>query len=628
MNRMTSRWALVIFINLVIISGAFGQLTEYPISPDAQESSANFRTSEIILTLPFWEDFYNSNDTPSDSLWQNSNDVLINDYYAYLPPTAGVATFDGLKYNGSPYSTDPESSELTDRLTSGFIDLSAHSPSDNIYLSFFYQFGGYGEAPDVDDGDRLMLEFKNESGAWQQAIVITPGESQNPLRFYQVLVPVNDPVFFHDNFQFALQSFGNQSGPFDVWNVDYIYINTNRSSTDLFYPDRAIIKRISNIFKDYVSIPRTHVDFESDYETPYYLLGNLYDLFQTYRQEVSITVFQEDNTTTVHYPQTQQGTNSPIFPDEIDTVKVPFRITSSGFPPVDSNIYRIDYKIAVNTFDNRLDSGNYNVRYEPIDFRVNDTIRQSFFLEDYYAYDDGTAEAAAGLQVAGNQLAYRFGLKNVDSTYIYAIDINTVYSGESALGKSIDLHVWSSNNGKPADAVYTETVTLTGDNSRSSFSRYELARPPLVKDTFYIGFTLNSTGRAPIGLDKSSHNSDKLLENIDGNWFPVGDRIIGSLMIRPVVGPEPDDTVTGVEKDAKDVKEDNLQVYPNPSADGIIFIKGKVSSVNVFDISGKEASFNSTITGDQAELYIPQRGVFILHIVSEGKAIYRKVIVE
>lgn len=625
---MTNSYALAFLINLVIISGAFGQLKEYPIKPDVKNSSDNLRTSEVTLTLPFWEDFYNSNGIPSDSLWQDSNDVHINDYYAYLPPTAGVATFDGLKFDGSPYSTDPESSERTDRLTSGFIDLSAHSPSDNIFLSFFYQFGGYGEKPDINDGDRLIIEFKDENGVWQQAIVIKPEDNQEATRFYQVLVAVNDPVFFHDNFQFAFQSFGNQSGPFDIWNVDYIYMNTNRSPSDQFYPDRAVKKRTSNIFKDYVSLPRTHVDFEKDYVTPYYLLGNLYDLFQTYRQEVSITVFQGDDTTTVHYPQTQQGTNSPIFPDEIDTVRLPFPITNSGFPPVDSNVYRIDYKIAVNTFDNRLDSGNYNVRYEPIDFRINDTIRQSYFLGDYYAYDDGTAEAGAGLQVAGNKLAYRFTLKNVDSTYIHAIDINTVYSGESGLGKSLDLHVWSSNNGEPAGELYTERITIKGDDSRSSFSRYELARPPLVKDTFFIGFTLNSSGRTPIGLDKNSNNSDKLLENIDGNWFPIGDRIVGTLMIRPVVGPEPDDTITGIEKDIKHVEEDTLQVYPNPSADGIIFIKGNVSSVNVFDISGKIITSNSIISSNQAELYIPHQGIFILHIISEGKAFYRKVIVE
>lgn len=621
---MTSRWALVILINLIIISGAFGQLTEYPIHPEVQKSPEKFRISEITLTLPFWEDFYDSEGTPSDSLWQNSNDVLINDYYGYLPPTAGVATFDGLKYNGSPYSTDPESSERTDRLTSSFIDLSSYTPSDDIYLSFFYQFGGYGEAPDFRDGDRLILEFKDKSGKWQQILTISPAENSDPKKFQQVLIAVEDTTFFHDDFQFALQSFGNQSGPFDIWNVDYIYMNTNRSSADWFYPDRAVKTRLSNVFKDYVSIPRAHLDLEKDFVPPYYLLGNLYDLFQTYRQEVFITVFQKDDTTTVHYPQTRQGTHSPIFPNEIDTVNLPFQITSSGFPSVDSNVYRIDYEVAVNTFDNRLDSGNYNVRYEPIDFRINDTIRQSYNFGDYYAYDDGTAEAAAGLQVAGNKVAYRFELKNVDSTYIHAIDINTVYSGESAIGKSLDLHVWSSNNGKPADNLYTERITLTGDNSRNGFSRYELARLPLVKDTFYIGFTLNSSGRTPIGLDKNTNNSDKLLENIDGNWFPVGDRIVGSLMIRPVVGPEPDDTITGIKKD----EEDYLHVYPNPSADGIIFIKGKVNSVKVFDISGKNIASSSIITGNQVELHIPHRGIFILHILSEGKAVYRKVVVE
>lgn len=625
---MSSRCTLVILIFLFIYSGALSQLREYAITPDKHHSTAGSRTSEVTLKLPFWEDFYTIGDgTPSDSLWQNSDDVLVNDYYGYLPPTAGVATFDGLDYNGSPYSTDPESSERTDRLTSGFIDLSAHSPADDIYISLFYQFGGYGETPETNDGDRLIIEFKNESGEWEQALVISRQENQQPTQFYQVLIAVDDPVFFHDNFQFAIQSFGNQSGPFDIWNVDYIYMNANRSSADTYYPDRAVKKGLTGIFTDYAAIPRSHVNFSRDFKAPYYLLGNMYDLFQTYRQKVSITVAQKDDTTTVDYPQTQQGTNSPIFPDEIDTVKLPFDITSNGFPPVDSNVYRIDYEIAVNTFDNRLDSGNYHVRYEPIDFRINDTIRQSFLIGDFYAYDDGFAEAAAGLQVAGNKLAYRFSLKNVDSTYIHAVDINTVYSGESGLGKSLDLHVWSSKDGKPANELYTERITLKGDNSQSSFSRYEFARPPLVKDTFYIGFTLNSSGRTPIGLDKNTNNSDKLLENIDGNWFPVGDRITGSLMMRPVIGTKPNDAVTGTEKETE---ENHLQVYPNPSADGTIFIKGKgkVSSVDVLDISGKKMLFQKLMNKELTELYIPHRGVYILHIISEGKQFYRKIIIE
>ena len=620
---MRSRCIFLIYF--ISIGGALGQAVELPIATTTQKSSpANARTTEITLSLPFWDDFYENEGVPSDSLWQNSGDVLVNSYYAYLPPTGGVATFDGLKQDGSPYSNDPESSERTDRLTSSYIDLSVHAPSDNIFLSFFYQFGGYGEAPDVIDNDRLILEFKNESGSWQQVLVIMPQENQDPKEFYQVLVPVNDASYFHDTFQFSLQSYGNQSGPYDVWNVDYVYMNTNRSSTDEFYPDRAVNRQLGSIFKGYYAIPRAHIDFEKDYQPPYYLMNNLNNVFQTYRQKVSITVIEEGNPTTVEYPQTQEGTNSPIFPGERDTVTVPFPIMEGGFPSVDSTVSRIDYEIAVNTFDNRIDSGNYDLKYAPIDFRINDTIRQSFVLDDYYAYDDGSAEAALSLNIAGNKLAYEFTLRNVDSTFIYGIDMNTVYSGGSALGKPIDLHVWDNNDGKPGNQLYRQQFVLTGDNSRTSFSRYEFQRPVLVKDTFFIGFTVINSGRTPIGLDKNSSNSDKLQENIDGEWFPVGDRITGFLMMRPFIGPKPDETITGVEEQLKH----DLQIYPNPSADGRFIIKGKADVLKVLDITGREIAFELYEGGSDTELFIPGRGLFVLHILTQGRVYYRKVIVK
>jgi hypothetical protein len=43
-------------------------------------------------------------------------------------------------------------------------------------------------------------------------------------------------------------------------------------------------------------------------------------------------------------------------------------------------------------------------------FRANDTLRTTFRLDDYYAYDDGTAEYAAVLTNPGVRVAYAFDL--------------------------------------------------------------------------------------------------------------------------------------------------------------------------------------------------------------------------
>lgn len=626
MNVKWLRLLILPFLLTVIYSK--GQLVEYAIPNEySSQKNTSSRTSQGPLSLPFWDDFYLTEGIPNDSLWVISEDVLINKHYAYLPPSAGVATFDGLRADGSPYNTEPESSEKTDRLTSQPIDISGYTAADNLYLSFFYQFGGYGELPDINDGDKLQLLFKDSAGVWQIQQEITASQSTDPKIFQQVLIKVNNASFFHDDFQFAFQAYGNQGGPFDIWNVDYVYLNKNRSATDIYYPDRTITQQLSNPFKNFTSIPRQHIDLENDLKTPFYLLKNLFNNFQTYRQSVTITLVKENETTVSNYPLTAEGTNSPIFKDEIDSVKVPFPISKDGIIEPDSSVLEIQYKIAVKTFDNRLDSGNYNLKYEPIDFRVNDTIYRSVTLGDYYAYDDGTAEGAAGLQQAGNKVAYKFYLKNVDSAFIHGIDMNTIYAGESPNGKNVEMHIWKDGGNKPGLQLTKEVINIQGDNLRKSFTRYEFRNPVLVQDTFYIGFTLSSSGKLPIGLDKSSNNADKLFEYVNDTWSPVGDRIIGTLMMRPFVGPEPNDPITRVTAPTIREKTDVI-LYPNPSYDGTFYLKGPVRDVWVTSISGQEIDFKiEKSESTDTKLFIPVKGIYIIKILAEERYFYRKVII-
>ena len=49
------------------------------------------------------------------------------------------------------------------------------SERNSVYLSFFYQWQGNGEAPDALD--YLQLEFKNDQGIWEQVMAIYPKSS-------------------------------------------------------------------------------------------------------------------------------------------------------------------------------------------------------------------------------------------------------------------------------------------------------------------------------------------------------------------------------------------------------------------------------------------------------------------
>ena len=53
-------------------------------------------------------------------------------------------------------------------------------------------------------------------------------------------------------------NFGRLSGPYDTWNVDYVYLNKNRTDTDRYLPDRTIISTLTNLFSGYRAVPYHH----------------------------------------------------------------------------------------------------------------------------------------------------------------------------------------------------------------------------------------------------------------------------------------------------------------------------------------------------------------------------------
>ncbi|MFT5921272.1 MAG: hypothetical protein ACI8TS_000600, partial [Flavobacteriales bacterium] len=122
----------------------------------AKERSFEKRTSrggELLLTLPFFDDFAtyslptSNPEIPVELQRWSDDDVRLNCTFPILPPTIGVATFDGLDETGYPYNfVISDAYGPADTLTSLPIDLEGFSEGDNIYLTFFYQGGGIGNA--------------------------------------------------------------------------------------------------------------------------------------------------------------------------------------------------------------------------------------------------------------------------------------------------------------------------------------------------------------------------------------------------------------------------------------------------------------------------------------------------
>ena len=114
--------------------------------------------------LPFFDDFSHSSLYPDSTKWTDNN-VLVNDGFPASPPNRNAATFDVLDANGCVYSYAISNAFVAEHLTSARIRLDsimepeprALTPADSIYLSFYYQPQGNGNAPEAHDS--LVLQF-------------------------------------------------------------------------------------------------------------------------------------------------------------------------------------------------------------------------------------------------------------------------------------------------------------------------------------------------------------------------------------------------------------------------------------------------------------------------------------
>ncbi len=137
-----------------------------------KQNNENYNLSannNLVLQLPFFDDFSTSKIYPNSDKWADK-DVFINSDLPFRPTNIGVATFDAVDQTGAVYEHAEWVPFQADYLTTNSIRLDSIfspvirklSPSDSIYLSFFYQPQGIGDAP--DPWDTLVLELMRPTG--------------------------------------------------------------------------------------------------------------------------------------------------------------------------------------------------------------------------------------------------------------------------------------------------------------------------------------------------------------------------------------------------------------------------------------------------------------------------------
>jgi hypothetical protein len=599
---------------LTIVTCGYAQEREFPMQFNA-EANRQFKEEQRFaprqqrqgasLPIPFFDDFSRYTLPTSNPAipveWQqwSDNAAYINTTFPLNPMTIGVATLDGLEADGTPYSDTlyfPTITDsfldwgLTDSLTSLPIDLSGLTPEDSIYLVFHLQEGGLGNAPDADgilgaEGDSLVLEFYSPLQEGQWARVWSKEGGADPSVFDTVFVNVGDFIYLQDGFRFRFRNYCTQHGALDHWHLDYVLLNDNISPSNFFY-DEVAFQYSNNSLLNFglTAMPWTH--FQSNPE--------LY-----MRNEITFSQRNLGITSNITSKCTIGYNNATLFQSNPDA-----NTQSNGFSSFERtlslNNFLYDTPAAVDSA-----SFDVTVSFNPTDIHPqNDTMRFRQTFTNYYAYDDGSAERAYGIQDAGGKVALRFNTP-VDDTllgaYIYFEPIQYLATDQSFI-----LQAWNDVSGEPGDLLTSEfdnfnfSLPHYYESGPNLFVYYGFTDPVFVPSgNFYIGSLQQSDVSLNFGLDKNTNaNSTQLLYQLQGSdaWLPSN--INGSVMIRPVFRS----TLSGWVGVETNPLTQSATVYPNPVQDELqLRLPDNSANVEyrVIDITGKcvlsGSAFNQSV---------------------------------
>ncbi len=587
--------------------------------------------AQTSLPLPFFDDFSTAAgrpglDQPDPARWQSGSGVYINNTMGVNQPTVNIASFDGLKANGLPYiQNNPLAQGYTDTLASLPINLAGLSAADSVYLSFYWQAKGLGELPDPGDslsrqaGDSLTLQFLDRTGNWRTVWANVGGIVNN--NFFQVFIPVRNADYFHAGFAFRFRSFGRESGPFDTWNLDYIYLNRGRSVNDKFVKDVAMRQALSPLLKRYTAMPLSQYMVNPVAETADSVTTDINNLFNnfnfttfhfTVRDEVSGRLVQDD-------PQT----NSVLIASLSSQRKVmkPIPVTSFGSATRASLRYKVDL----------LTTDDQNPSILGVNLRQNDTISAVAALDNYYAYDDGTWEYAQQIRQR-EQIAVRFILNKPDA--ISGVRACIVPFTTNQTGQPFVINVYNNRAGRPGTTIYQQSFSSQYPTSRNGFVDFTFAKSVSVKDTFYIGYqqiSSTDTTLLRLGFDKNSPFGAQIFYNGGSNWdqnlSSASLNVPGAFMLRPVMGAKPDTVVTAIPEPEPLAL---LRTYPNPTPGLIRWDDdAHLTRLDIMSSSGRLLLTLEPSRGQQTlDLsYLPD-GIYLIRLFADKRAVVQKVIIQ
>ncbi|MCI1186945.1 T9SS type A sorting domain-containing protein [Hymenobacter sp. DH14] len=593
---------------------------------------AQYRTA--ALSLPFFDDFTTPLEgNPSSKNWLPSGGAFVSNRLALLPPTRGAATLDGLRANGQVYGASSFNGPI-DSLTSQPINLGNLGTSDQVYLSFAWQAGNIAAVPGSNrpgNPVRLELFVKTNTGTWESKWFYNAVSRRTG--FSQVVIDLNQTKYLHGDFQFRFVASGNPGSNSDTFSVDYVLLDRSRSRglTDTTFTDVATgaglvgsspSGGLRSPLRRFTAMPVWQYNAASPPSSELnprlgVNVSNLSGTASPLSVDVTGTVRDLTAGTTIgSWLQT-----STLVPG--NARQSPITGSAASQPlPVSATPKRLRYTLALNsreTIPRTL---------------ANDTIFRDVELNNYYAYDDGTAENTTFLLPYPNgpqlAIAYRFDVNQPD--FVRGLRLVPVFTPDDTGSRQVTISVWGDKNGLPDDANILRSKTYVIPAAYPAGWKYfqiDFDQPVPVSGTFHVGFSQPSTGRTlPYGLDLNSTVPPRHLfaRSNTGQWDSIRYQAqYGAPLMRPVMTNNVATATTPAAEAAA------FALYPNP-AHGAVRVAGPAfARAAVLDAVGRVVWQQPAAEAGQSLLALPSLppGVYLVRLaLADGRTVAQRLLLE
>jgi hypothetical protein len=547
----------------------------------------------------------------TNAVWQDSY-AYHNYTFAKDPWTLGVATFDGLDENGYPYLINSTIEGYADKLTSKPIDMSSLAPNNDVYLSFLYQKEGFGDIPEAEDS--LTLEFYSPSqDKWFPIWGVNGGPVSD---FRKVHIKIDEPAFFENGFQFRFQNYGRLAGSLDHFHLDYVYLRSGSGPADTLFKDFAFVYPIKSYLKEFTAVPWDHYK-----DSP---SGKMSDRVEiVVRNGSNITENSQNGTAWIKQNGTILGTYT------LSDYELTDHDPATNYAPLTTFVSYHDFSQGYRFDENTPgDEQEFELRATASVPFSQLTINDSTFgyqkFSNYYAYDDGSAEQAYGIN--GNQamLAYKFTPYEADS--VIGVSMSFVPTVQDVTSKLFLITIWNDDNGKPGTKIYEDDYFFPrnpsygyGHNAFVNYYLKDTLKVP-VTGTFYIGWRQLDDVKLCIGLDRNNDNKDKIFYSTNNGTTWINTIYDASLLIRPIFSTALDASL-GVEKKSA-ITTYSFGAYPNPTSDNLTITTNHPSylGADLFDLNGQ---LLKTWKQDEISVSVAdiQQGIYLLRDKQTGKIV-------